>query len=160
MYDKQKESKQDAAKGSLRFEVQVNHAKNELGALVPGVGLKIQDVARWDVAKAVLGTYLDAMGADLVVSNERELAQTLVEKVGPARARRLMGYVVFLRLYGREGMLQMGFDRTMPFRDKRELEAVGLAGTVNDREGSSGVLPGLRLPENYSGQAFRLGGAE
>jgi hypothetical protein len=160
LYDKEKESKRVEAKDNLRFEVQLNHAKAELAALVPGCGLKLQDVARWDVAKAVLGTYLDAMGADLVVSNERDLAQTLVDRVGPARARRLMGYVVFLRLYGREGMLQMGFDRTMPFRDKRELEAVGLAGTVNDRDGSSGVLPGLRLPENYSGQALRLGGDE
>jgi hypothetical protein len=156
MYDKEKESGEISARDNLRFEVQMNHAKAELGRLVPGIAsLKLQDVARWDVAKTVLNNYLNAMGADLVVADERKLARKLVAELGPARARRLMGYIVFLRLYGHDGMERLGFERTMAWRDRHELESAGVSAAVGAEQ--DGLLPALRLPDEYSGEPLRLG---
>jgi len=156
MYDKFRESREAQAKNILRFEVQENHTKAVMERLGHLGSMRVSEVARWDVAKRVLGGYLEGMGADLVVSNERELARRLVKEVGPARARRLMGYIVYLRLYGRQGMEGLGFERTMPWRDKREIERVGMAAAVNDRDGGACLLPPLGLPEIYTGEALRL----
>lgn len=155
MYDKHTESHDESARGVLRFEVQDNHVQTELEKLLPGTGVFFRDVAKWSVAKKILGNYLGAMGADLVIADERKLGEKLVANFGPTRARRLMGYLWYTRTFGRDGMEDLGFNRQMSWRDGREIESIGVSGTVCG-DGDAGVLPGLRLPDLYFGKAMKL----
>ncbi len=151
MYDKFKESQEQKAKGLLRFEVQLNHAKQELGAL--GIhSTRLGDIVNWGTAKKVLEEYLGRLGGDLVICDDMKLAKSLVQKVGPAKARRLMGAIVLYRMFSNSDLEALGFERHMAARDRREVARVGLSVGKADR----GVLPPLQLPAVYDGMPGRL----
>ena len=153
LYDKEKETKVKAARGLLRFEVQLRHTKAEVSRLVGLDTIKASDVLTWPVSRALLANYLDGLGADLVISSEENLARTLIDRCGKARGRRLLGFVYLSRLYSREELLTMGFERTMLWRDLREITKAGCS--LGSSE--SGLLPALELPgEDYSGKPLQL----
>ncbi len=146
MYDKEKESRDETARGLLRFEVELKHAKAELG--FSGGELKVGDVLNWQTARGVMEKYLNGLGTDLVISDEKVLVNRLIDVYGYARARRLYGSLKILQLY-QDGELKSKFDaeRTMLWRDRREIQSSG----VNSAISQSGILPPLMLPQEFDG---------
>lgn len=151
LYDKFRETGLDGAKGLLRFEVQMNHAKAEIGEKGPAP-LLVGDVVNWRTARGVLGKYLGGLRADLVVSDDELLFKHLVEYYGTAKARRLFGSVVASRIFSDQELRSMGADRTMIWRDRSAVAKSGASGTLCE----SGILPALQLPVDFDGEPGEL----
>lgn len=147
LYDKERESRDESARGLLRFEVELKHAKKELGFV--GGSLKLGDVLNWDTARGVMQKYLLGLGADLVISDEKMLVSRLVDVYGYKTARRLYGSLCMSRLWQESEMKsKFGVERTMIWRDRRDIQKAGVNAAVSD----SGVLPPLSLPVIYDGR--------
>jgi hypothetical protein len=154
MYDKEAESKEASARGLLRFEVQLNHAKKELTDL-GAESVKTRDVLNWKNASAVLHRYLDGLGADLVIRDDEKLFQFLRDKVGKrgkTAAFRLMGYVSVIRMYSRDELIDQGYRRETLWRYANEISKAG----ASVASSKSGLLRPLTLPDCYDGHAGRL----
>ncbi len=153
LYDKYKETVIEAAKDLLRFEVQLNHGKRELQRL--GIAsTRVGELVNWETAKAILGDFLDRLGGDLVISDDVKLMRALVNKCGAARARRLMGAIIYYRAFSGSDLRSMGFKREVVSRDRREVRKVGLSVGGSSRP----VLPPLQLPAVYDGQVGVIDG--
>lgn len=147
MYDKQKETGLDLARGLLRFEAQLNHAKSEFERLMEVETMKAKQVLNWESARAVLQNYLDRLGADLVIADQEKLFEQLRAKCGNAKAIRLMGLISVMGLYSRDELISMGYSRKTLWRNVREINSAGATATNSD----SGVLSPLTLPKMYTG---------
>lgn len=146
MYDKEKESSDDSAVGLLRFEVELKHAKKELG--FSGGELKIGDALTWDYSRSVLEKYLLGLGADLVVADEKILFGHLVDYYGFPTARRLYGSLMASRMYD-DGQIKSKWhiDRKMLWRDRQQIKKSGVSSGV----ARSGILPALVIPSQFDG---------
>lgn len=151
LYDKYRESADSFARGVLRFEVQVNRAKSELG--FSGGVMKVGDVLNWETARSVLDKYLHGLGGDLVVTSDEKLFKGLVEAYGFARARRLFGSLKVMQMYRDDDLKRMSAERTMLWRDRLQIKRAGFNSGFVD----SGMLPPLVLPEQCDGEIPSLG---
>jgi hypothetical protein len=152
LYDKEKETGLEKARGILRLEVQANRAKSELENTAGVQSTKAQDVLKWDVAKAILNHYLDKLGADLVVTDEEKAFRLMIKHYGYTRTRRLLGVIHAHRIFSRDELVSMGASRITVWRDVREINRAGLSVATSE----SGLLPPLTLPENYDGYSMKL----
>lgn len=152
LYDKEKESGVKAARGLLRFEVQLNHAKKELSDVARVPSIKARDALTWQAARSVLQNYLDGLGADLVVTDDEQLFQLLRERCKNTKAIRLIGFVFVSRMYSRDELLEQGYKRNWLWRNAREINRAGASVGAS----KSGLLPPLTLPREYNGAVGRL----
>ena len=154
MYDKYRESKLDAAKGQLRFEVQLNHAKGELEKLGYLGDAMLKNVLNWDNASRVLDEYLNQIAGGLVIASGDQVLLDLLKVYKPSKALRLYGWMNAMQRFARRDIERMGMSRWTARRVERDVTEAGLAGFSPD-DGPS-VLPPLRLPEKYDGLPGRV----
>ncbi len=151
-YDKFQESGLEIARNQLRFEIQSNHAKAELARVVGVTSTKLRDVVKWETAKAILDFYLKGLGADLMIADDEKLIKHLLKTCKPARAQRLLGYLMMQRVYSRDELIRRGVKRATFYDQRAAVRKIGLS------EGSAktGILPALTLPEKYTGESLKL----
>ncbi len=157
-YDKFRESGIPEASGILRFEIQMNRAREELGDR----GMKsdkASDLINWPTARAVLDRYLGKLGVDdLKIDDEDQTFSKLVKAFGLAKGTRLHGYLVAKRRYGRDGLLSRGHNRATDTewmrRNAADLKKAGISIAVTAGE----ALPPLILPgDEYNGESGSIG---
>lgn len=151
MYDKHCETKDDAARGLLRFEIQPRRARAELGTLADAPAVH---ALTWKNAHRVLSKHLEALGGSLIVTDEERLFKRLRDAYGPTKALRLMGHVLMATHYGRDELMAMGVNRSTIWRAATQVKKAG----ANATTAKTGLLPSLQLPAvgDYAGEPVRL----
>ena len=151
-YDKFKESGLEIAKDQLRFEVQLNHAKGELVRVAGVTSTKMRDLVNWETAKSILEFYLRGLGADLMIADDERLVEHLLKNCSVARARRLLGALEMQRIYSRDELIRRGVKRRTFYNNRAEIRKLG----ISEGSARSGILPALRLPDEYTGEPLKL----
>jgi hypothetical protein len=153
MYDKFRETRVDEAKGVLRFEVQLNHAKAEFERMANVKSSKVKDILKWENSRRILENYLEGIGGDLVIADEEKCLKLLTSKFGATKAIRLFGYIQSMRVYSRDELVRFGVRRETVWRALRDVHLAG----ANVGVAKSGVLPSLTLPKTYDGEIGAVG---
>jgi len=152
LYDKYRETRDPKALGLLRFEVQYNHAKRELERY--GVSDEFGAIFSWQVARSILQDWLDAIGGSMTMGDEERIARALLKVMKPSAARRVMGSLVYRRLFTSAQLEELHFPKAMISRDTAALTGEGLSRGVAEKA----LLPPLTLPPvgEYAGAATKV----